>query len=205
MGVTILKKIPSTSKNLSEAAKKQLPDTMRKISKYLQSKAQARINSNTPPPNSPLTAANKGGGETLKDSGQLMSSINAHSGDKWASAGTNLKYSKPLQQGATITPKKSQWLWIPAGFHVRKLMNQYNATKAGDLIPALSDAGWKMWRQGRVFMGKSKRGASPVALFILKKSVDIPARPFIYIDDADAKFIAKAIRKTIHAGLQGKQ
>lgn len=205
MGVTILKKIPSTSKNLSEAAKKQLPDTMRKISKYLQSKAQARINSNTPPPNSPLTAANKGGGETLKDSGQLMSSINAHSGDKWASAGTNLKYSKPLQQGATITPKKSQWLWIPAGFHVRKLMNQYNATKAGELIPALRDAGWKMWRQGHVFMGKSKRGSTPVALFILKKSVDIPARPFLYIDAENKRYISREIGKTIRAGLQVKQ
>ncbi len=205
MGVTVIKKIPSISKQLSDAAKRQMSVTMRKISMHLQSKAQGRINSNTPPQNSPLTVENKKGGQTLRDTGQLMSSISAHSGGNWASAGTNLKHSKALQQGATITPKKAGWLWIPAGFHVRKLMNQCNATTAGELIPALRSAGWRMWRQGRVFMGKAKSGASPVALFILKKSVKIPARPFLYIDDADEKFIAQEIRKTIRAGLQGRR
>ena len=201
MGVTVIKRIPNISKKLSDAARRQMPATMRKISKHLQSKAQKRINSSTPPQNSPLTVENKRGSETLKDSGQLMASINAHSGENWASAGTNLKYARPLQRGAMVTPKKTEWLWIPAGFHVRKLMNQYNATKAGELIPALRDAGWRMWRQGRVFMGKAKRGANPVALFILKKSVKIPARPFLYIDKADEKYIATEIRKVLRAGL----
>ena len=185
--------------------KEKLSSCMKHISNYLVSSAQKKINNGIEPANAPLTQAVKQGSKTLRDNGNLISSISAHSGENWAAAGTNLKYAKINQEGGTISSKKSRGLWIPSSANTRTLMRKYNAQKAGELISAMRADGYSIYRTKNICIAKSKRG-KPFALFVIKESVEIPARPFLYIDESDEKYIQKQIRKMVKDSLEeGKQ
>ncbi len=199
MGVTVQKSIPELAKKLDE---RKMAPVMRKISKYLVSSAVGKINKGISPENAPLTQSVKQGSKTLRDNGTLMSSIAPQNGNTWAAANTNLKYARLMQYGGTITGK-SKDLWIPANERTRKLMRQYNAQSAGELIPSMMSAGWSCWRQGKVMMAKQKQ-QSPFVLFIIKKSVTIPARPFLYINQTDEAYINKELQTAIRNMLGGR-
>jgi phage gpG-like protein len=81
-------------------------------------------------------------------------------------------------------------------------MRRYNAQKPGELIQAMKQDGYSFFRTGKVFCAKKKKG-EPFALFIIKQSVTIPARPFLHIDEKDEKHIRKEIKKAVHEALQG--
>lgn len=196
MGVTIVKKLPKYGKNL----KKKIKSVMPYISQYLRSCADKKINAGVPPANAPLTQAVKQGSKTLRDNGTLAASISEHSGDDWAAAGTNLKYAKINQEGGTIR-SKGKGLWIPAGAETRRLMRRYGATSPGQLITALRSAGYQLWRRGKAFMAAKKNG-KPFALFIIKDSVQIPPRPFLYISGQEEKFITNKINSALMESLE---
>lgn len=198
MGVQITKSLGEISRRLKSDS---LESTMRKMSKYLVSSAVRKINSNIPPENAPLTQKVKGGKNTLRDNGQLMASIAPQNGKDWAAAQTNLKYAKINQEGGEITGK-GKGLWLPASAKTRTLMRRYNAQKPGELINAMKADGYSFSRTGKVFCAKTRKG-KPFALFLIKRSVKIPARPFLYIDDADERYITKEIKKAVHEALQG--
>lgn len=205
MGIKILKGTQEYSKIMEKVKKEKLYSCMKNISNYLVSSAQKKINNGIEPANAPLTQAVKQGSKTLRDSGNLISSIAAHSGENWAAAGTNLKYAKINQQGGTISSKKSSGLWIPSSANTRTLMRKYNAQKAGELISAMRADGYSIYRNKNICIAKSKKG-KPFALFVIKESVEIPARPFLYIDESDEKYIQKQIRKMVKDSLEeGKQ
>lgn len=198
MGVQITKSLGEISKRLKSDS---LETTMRKISKYLVSSAVRKINSNIPPENSPLTQEVKNGNRTLRDSGQLMGSIAPQSGKSWAAAQTNLKYAKINQEGGEINGK-GKGLWLPASGKTRTLMRKYNAQKPSELINAMKADGYSFFRTGKVFCARTRNG-KPFALFVIKRSVKIPARPFLYIDEKDEKYINGEIKKAVHDALQG--
>lgn len=198
MGVQITKRIGELSARLKKA---DLSPTMRKVGAYLVSSAVRKINAGVPPENAPLTQAVKQGNKTLRDNGQLMSSIAPQSGKTWAAAQTNLKYAKIQQEGGEIRGG-SKGLWIPASAKTRTLMRKFNAQKPGELIQAMKSDGYSFFRTGKVFCAKSKRG-KPFALFIIKESVKIPARPFLHIDEKDEKFIQREIRNGVREALKG--
>lgn len=198
MGVQITKSLGEISKRLKSDS---LESTMRKMSKYLVSSAVRKINSNIPPENAPLTQKVKGGKNTLRDNGQLMASIAPQSGKSWAAAQTNLKYAKINQEGGEITGK-GKGLWLPASAKTRTLMKRYNAQKPGELINAMKADGYSFSRMGKVFCARTRNG-KPFALFVIKRSVKIPARPFLYIDEQDEKYISREIKKAVHEALQG--
>lgn len=205
MGIKILKGTQEYSKIMERIKKEKLSSCMKHISNYLVSSAQKKINNGIEPANAPLTQAVKQGSKTLRDNGNLISSISAHSGENWAAAGTNLKYAKINQEGGTISSKKSRGLWIPSSANTRTLMRKYNAQKAGELISAMRADGYSIYRTKNICIAKSKRG-KPFALFVIKESVEIPARPFLYIDESDEKYIQKQIRKMVKDSLEeGKQ
>ena len=52
-------------------------------------------------------------------------------------------------------------------------------------------------------MAKKKKG-EPFPLFVIKKSVTIPSRPFLYISDEDERYITSEIKKAIHKALGAK-
>lgn len=198
MGVHITRSFGELSKRLKKGC---LEPTMRKVSKYLVSSAVRKINGNIQPENAPLTQEVKQGNKTLRDNGQLMASIAPQNGKDWAAAQTNLKYAKIQQEGGTIHGK-GKGLWIPASAKTRTLMRHYNAQKPAELIQAMKQDGYSFFRTGKVFCAKKKKG-EPFALFIIKQSVTIPARPFLHIDEKDEKHITKEIKKAVHEALQG--
>lgn len=198
MGVQITRSFGELSKRLKKGC---LEPTMRKVSKYLVSSAVRKINGNIQPENAPLTQEVKQGNKTLRDNGQLMASIAPQNGKDWAAAQTNLKYAKIQQEGGTIHGK-GKGLWLPASAKTRTLMRHYNTQKPAELIQAMKQDGYSFFRTGKVFCAKKKKG-EPFALFIIKQSVTIPARPFLHIDEKDEKHITKEIKKAVHEALQG--
>lgn len=205
MGVQVTKSVGELAKRLKSGS---LEPTMRRVSKYLVSSAVRKINGNIPPENAPLTQEVKQGNKTLRDNGQLMASIAPQNGKDWAAAQTNKKQAKILQEGGTITAKGKS-LAIPASYQTRLLMRKYNAQKPRELIEAMKADGYSVFRLKKegggntnILLAKKKRG-EPFALFILKKSVKIPARPFLYLDEADEKFVTNEIRKSVREILKG--
>lgn len=199
MGVTVIHGIRQLSENLKP---EKFEPVMRKISKYLVSSAVKKIDRGISPANAPLTQAVKQGNKTLYDNGQLIPSIAPQNGNDWAAAQTNLKYAHIQQKGGTITGKK-KGLWLPAGARTRTLSRQYNSRTAGELISSMRSAGYSFFRVKNVFFAKPKKG-KPFPLFVIKRSVKIPARPFLFIDDADAEYINSEIKKAVHAALEDK-
>lgn len=198
MGVQITRSLGDFSKRLKRSA---LEPVMRKISKYLQSSAVRKINGDIPPGNAPLTQEVKQGNRTLRDNGQLVSSIAPQNGQTWAAAQTNLKYAKIQQEGGTISGK-GKGLWIPASSKTRSLMRRYNAQMPGELIQSMKGDGYSFFRTGKVFCARKKNG-EPFALFIIKQSVTIPARPFMHIDGKDEEYISREIKGAVHEALKG--
>lgn len=206
MGVQVTKSVGELAKRLRSGS---LEPTMRKISKHLQSSAVGKINRGIKPENSPLTQELKQGKETLKgDTGNLMGSIAPHHGKTLAAASTNLSYARINQEGGTITAK-GKALAIPASFQTKQLMRKYNAQKPRELIESMKADGYSVFKlknangkSTNIILAKKGRG-KPFALFLLKRSVKIPARPFLYIDDVDEKFITNEIKKAVHETLQG--
>ena len=200
MGVQITRGIGELSKRLKSGS---LEPTMRRVSKYLVSSAVRKINGNIPPENAPLTQTVKRGNKTLRDNGQLIASIAPQNGRDWAAAQTNKAQARILQEGGEIKGK-GKGLWLPASERTRSLMRKYNAQRPGELIDAMKADGYTLFRTGKVFCARKKRGkGEPFALFIIKDSVKIPARPFLYLDDADEKHITKEIKKAVHVALKG--
>ena len=198
MGVQVTKSVGELAKRLKSGS---LEPTMRRVSKYLVSSAVRKINGNIPPENAPLTQEVKQGNKTLRDNGQLMASIAPQNGKDWAAAQTNSRIGRILQNGGIINGK-GKGLWLPASAQTRSLMRRYNAQKPGELIEAMKGDGYSFFRTGKVFCARKKNG-KPFALFIIKQSVTIPARPFLHIDDKDEKYITKEIKKAVHETLQG--
>lgn len=196
MGVRIVKDLPQFGQNLQSRISSAMP----KIAAYLQSCANKKINRGVPPANAPLTAAVKQGNRTLRDTGALAASIAAHSGKDWADASTNLKYARLQQEGGTITGR-GKGLWIPAGARTRQLMRQYSATSPGQLIRAMKGAKWKMWRTGKAWMAQKGKQA-PFVLFIIKDKVQVPARPFLYIDRKEESYIMRIVQEAVFLSLK---
>jgi phage gpG-like protein len=213
MGVKILHRPKLYGKALQDG----IPETMKRASEYLRSSADRRIKSGVRPANSPLTIKIKRGDQTLRDSGDLAGSIASHSGATWADASTNKKQARLLQEGGTIRPKNARALWIPAGPMTRTLMKRYGAQRPGELIKAMKADGYGFfvtplskvfcaYKKGRALKnGGTGKDGKASALFIIRSSVTIPARPFIYIDDRDEQFLTGLVRRGIMKELGGKQ
>lgn len=199
MGVKVVRQLPKYARALQGG----LGETMQKAALYMQSSANQKIKKGVAPENAPLTKKVKGGDRTLRDSNALAASIAPHSGPSWADASTNLKYARIQQEGGVIRSKRAKALYIPAGPKTRQLMRQYNASSPGDLIGKMEADGYEFFytRLSKVLYAKKKRG-QPFLLFILRRSVKLPARPYLYHDDADERFILNLIRRSVRKKLE---
>jgi phage gpG-like protein len=197
---------------LAARLKDGIPETMRKAALYMQSSADRKIRSGVPPANAPLTAAVKRGDRTLRDSNSMARSVAPHSGALWADASTNAKQARLLQEGGTVTAKRARALFIPAGPLTRSLMKQHGVLTPAALIKAMKAAGYDgfytplskvycMYKKGKALKrGRTGKGGKPFALFIVRRSVTLPARPFLYIDDKDEQYLTTLVR----AGVKNK-
>ncbi|MDR0455845.1 MAG: hypothetical protein LBH20_04070 [Treponema sp.] len=210
MGVKVLHRPPDYAARLGVG----LAPVMRRAAMYLQSSADKKISGGISPANAPLTQEVKQGGQTLRDMNTLAQSIAPHSGGLWADASTNLHYARIQQEGGTITPKNAKALWIPASAKTREMMRRYNAWTPGKLIAAMKADGYAGYKAGKAYFiykkgrelksGKRGKRGQEFILFIIKDSVKIPARPFLYIDEKDEAYLMKLIRDGVADALGGK-
>jgi phage gpG-like protein len=201
MGVKVVHRPPPLAPRLAGG----IPETMRKAAAYLRSSADRKIKNGVPPPNAPLTAAVKRGNQTLRDSGNLARSIASHSGATWADASTREKQARLLQEGGTIRPKRARALMLPAGPMTRTLMKRYGAHTPRDLFRLMEIDGYTFFRRKKVYMAKKGKRGKEFALFIVRMSVTIPARPFLYIDGRDAAYLFNLVVGGIKQALQKKE
>lgn len=143
-------------------------------------------------PLAPATAAFRGQGRPLQDTGALMASITYMVKDDAVVVGTNKKYAAMQNNGGVIRAKK-EWLWMP-GPGMRKKMRKYGY-RIRDVLDGLRSDGYAVFRKGRavVYYKKGSRNNEAKAAFYLKKSVAIPARPFFFITGAELNQISREV------------
>ena len=168
-----------------------------KAARYQVSSTQDKIRKTTSPGNAPLTRAIKGSGLPLRDTGSLLSSITYKVEGDRAIVGTNRQGARLNQEGGVIIPKKGQWLWIPASRSIRSQLRSYGGSITR-LIQSYKSNGSYIYKKGGAFFARAKgKGGRETMLFILKKQVTIPARPFLYFSTEDVAIIEKMLGGTI--------
>ena len=149
-------------------------------------------------PLSPATTAYRGQGRPLQDTGALRDSITFKVVDEQTvSVGANKPYAAILHNGGVIRAKK-EWLWIPAA-GTRKLQRRYGYSPT-DVLRGLKSDGYTIFRKGRTMCFREKRRSRNEAgkltykdhvVYYLKKSVQIPARPFFYLSSRDMDILTQ--------------
>jgi phage gpG-like protein len=151
-------------------------------------------------PLAPATAAYRGEGKPLQDTGGLRDSITFNVIDeRTVSVGTNKPYARLQNDGGVIRAKKN-WLWIPAA-GTRQLQRRYGYSPT-DVLQGLKAAGFSVFRRGRTMCYRARGGKGPdkiKTVYYLKKSVEIPARPFFYLTPEETALIMQ------EAGLELEQ
>jgi len=151
-------------------------------------------------PLSPATEAYRGRGRPLQDTGGLRNSITSKVIDeRTVSIGTNKPYAAKQNNGGIIRARK-EWLWIPA-VGTRKLQRRYGFSPT-DVLRGLKAEGYSIFRKGRTMCFSEKRRTRNEGgklqyrahvLYYLKKSVEIPARPFFYLNDRDMELLIREV------------
>ena len=147
---------------------------------------------------SPATAAYRGSGRPLQDTGSLRDSITFKEIDgQTVSVGTNKPYAAIQNNGGVIRAKKN-WLWIPAT-GTRQLQRRYGYSPT-DVLQGLKAAGYSIFRMGRTMCHREKKRSrgengklqyKAHVLYYLKKSVEIPARRFFFLSDREMDLLMK--------------
>lgn len=155
-------------------------------------------------PNAPLTRAIKGAGaKPLMDDGHLLASITYRVEGSRAIVWTARPGANIVHSGGKIRATKSKFLTIPAGRKTRSLMGSYGLTPRA-CIEGMRKAGFDVFfRQERgggsgmilYLPPKAKKGTKPTVLFILKKEVTIPARPFLRLPKESLAILARYVLK----------
>ena len=141
-------------------------------------------------PLAPATAAYRGEGRPLQDTGALRDSITFNLvDDRTVSVGTTKPYAALQNSGGVIRAKKN-WLWIP-GPGLRSFQRSYGYSPT-DVLRGLKAAGYSVFRMGRT-MCYRKKGKEIKVAYYLKKSVEIKARKFFYLTEAEIATIAEEV------------
>lgn len=192
-------KMQITRKSGSKRFPRSFGPLLRHLTGYMVSSTQRKITSGIRPPNAPLTQDIKGGSSTLRDSGALLASIAGRSDDTTGSVGTNVRHARLVHDGGTVTARRAKSLAVPAGSRTRTLMRRYGATPRASIDRMKAD-GFQIWTQKSVIMARHGKRGQPFALFFLKRSVRIPARPFLIFTRADQQYIHTRTRLFIRDG-----
>ena len=152
---------------------------LRFLGKKISQRIKDRIRQNK------IKPSKRGGGTTLVKSSRLVNSITYLTKSKSVIIGTNVKYAKIQHFGGIITPKKAKYLAIPLT-KAAKVMNPRDFENT-------------FIRNGIIFRSNGKE--KPTALYVLKKQVKIPKRPFLFMDNADQKYVCEIIKKNVEESL----
>lgn len=134
----------------------------------------------------------KEGGRTLVKRSLLLNSIKFRVEGNTAviSAGNaNVPYARIHHEGGVIKPVRAQYLAIPL-------------TAKAALYNARDYPGETFISKGIIFEnepGKKK----PTAIYVLKRSVTMPARPYMFLDSDDMRIIQQAIEEQMQKEFRG--
>lgn len=202
-----------------------LSPAMEVVGMNLQRRVARRFQSGSDWPQS--IRAQREGGRTMLLSNRLRNSIGTLGDEgvfdvtkMSVTLGTNTVYARLMQEGGIVRPKTAKFLAIPVNRKARRASATvatirdipnlvWLPSKAGDTGGVLGKkiggdiekykGDVRAVRHGegkRAGTGKSVKGFFE-PWFVLKKSVTIPARPFLYIEDGDIPMIERVIRRYI--------
>lgn len=127
-------------------------------------------------------------GATLVKSAKLLNSIHYQVAGNRVIVGTNLAYARIQHEGGTITPRHARFLAIP-------LCPEASVRKPRDFDHTFI-------AKGVIF--QTVEGKEPRPLYALKRSVKLPARPFLFLDDPTRdtlrNLVAAYVNQHLHAG-----
>lgn len=176
------------------------PSLLEMVGVMAVSLVQKNIVSGSWAPNAPLTVDVKGSSKPLRDTGGLLASLAKRIEGGAVIVGTNHRAARILHDGGTITPKAARSLAIPAGKQTKAFMRMYGPTPRA-CIEGMKAAGYSVWiPKGKpVILARQGKGESARThlLFILRKSVTIPARPFMRLPRASVSILEKAVARRI--------
>jgi hypothetical protein len=171
-------------------------EVMDKIGLYGVGLVQKNLTTGNWAPNSPLTVLLKGSSKPLVGrTGNLNTKLNfRREGTDTVVIGypsDTLAYARLVHDGGEIRPKTSKYLAIPATKQIATLCLSLTPRQVTAQYKA---QGYETWfhaakGDGAVIMAQSKRG-KPFVLFILKRSIRLPARPFMNLDNQAQDLLA---------------
>lgn len=148
-------------------------------------KIQTRIRAGETEPKTNKPKWQKGKRSTLVNTTKLLKSINYKVVDNntliISAGGPGIPYARILHEGGTITPKRAKFLTIP-------LCAEAAAKRARDFDNIFI-------RKGIIY--QNLEDGKIRALYVLKKQVTIPARPYLYLKSNEIEEIQKELFKTI--------
>jgi len=147
--------------------------------------------------NAPLTLRLKGNKPPLRNTGHLRASITGKVKEEKVIVGTNLKYAPVLHFGGEIKPKKAKKLAIPANKKIKKMVDLIGVK---GVLEHLEKQGWKIVFKEKSILGVPPKG-KPVVLFVRKKKVKIPERPFMELTDEQVNELYKLAENILYEGL----
>ena len=166
---------------------------MDEVGRYAVSRIQKRIADGKFKVHASITQRSRPAGKILRETSTLINSISHRIVGQSVFVFTPLSYAKIQNDGGTITAKKGA-LTIPCHPVVRTLQRRYGPT-AKEVLGGLKAAGYSVWRQGRAIFYRKKgdRHKEGVMIYVLTKSVTIPARPFMYLDKSEMRTVVDII------------
>jgi len=129
----------------------------------------------------------------------LKGTVNISGGHIQGKLTTDAVHAPTHEHGATIVPKRVQWLTIPTEF----AKTAAGVTRGG--ARTFSNTFFLKPGKGRTNpLIMQKQGKEVIPLFVLKKSVTIPARPFMRPSAMQTKkYIEEEIPKRIKRAMKG--
>ena len=163
------------------------------VGRYAVSRIQKRIADGKFTSHAAITQKARPGGKILRDNSTLINSISYRISGQSVFVFTPLVYAKIQNDGGTVTAKKGA-LTIPCHPVVRTLQRRYGPS-AKEVLGGLKAAGYSVWRQGRAIFYRKKGGRQKegTMIYVLTKSVTIPARPFMYLDKDEQRAVLDII------------
>jgi len=147
-------------------------------------------------PNAPLTQAVKGSGKPLMDRGQLLSRVSKSIRGGAVVISVKHPGARILHDGGEIRAVSARFLAVPAGARARAFMRSFGATPRA-CIEAMKASGYSFWYQGPVLMTRKGKKGEPHPLFIMKKSVRIPARPYLRLPEASIELLKRTVESRV--------
>lgn len=144
-------------------------------------------------PLAPLTVRlrTKGSKQQLRDTGGLRRSIVWDRVTNGVEVGSVLRYAALHQDGGTITPKKAKKLAIPATKEARAMSSAFGVRKSLENFAK---------KYGAIRFTPGTIQAGGVILFYRRESVDVPARPYLFMNADREEAVSVIVRNYLEDG-----